>query len=171
MFQIVLIVTIILSSSSLSSLNLSSPITSSSSSSSSSSFFNLTKILYSSHTFFKAASEFHSLGIDSEIDTRYPTTVFVSDNKAFVDATVSKRYKSLSDNNKYFVLKCHVSREYFVIVAKRVISFGNRSICECFVIRNKYRGWITSVNITVNAERMKLRGCFKESVRGVKNFG
>ncbi|RHN72214.1 hypothetical protein MtrunA17_Chr2g0285251 [Medicago truncatula] len=64
-----------------------------------------------------------------------------------------------------------LENKIFVIVAKRLVSFGNSSIYECFVIRNKYRGWITSVNLTVNAERMKLRGCFKESVRGVKNFG
>ena len=112
MFQIVLIVTIILSSSS-SSLNLTSP---------PSSFLNLTKILYSSHTFFKAASEFHFLGIDSEIDTRYPTTVFVPDDKAFADATVSKRYKSLSDDNKYFVLKCHVLKEYLPPAVLRKIA-------------------------------------------------
>ncbi|AES64093.2 fasciclin domain protein [Medicago truncatula] len=121
MFQIVLIVTIILSSSSLSSLNLSSPITSSSSSPSSS-FLNLTKILYSSHTFFKAASEFHSLGIDSEIDTRYSTTVFVPDDKAFANATVSKRYESLSDDNKYFVLKCHMLKEYLPPAVLRKIA-------------------------------------------------
>lgn len=38
---------------------------------------------------------------------------FFPDDKAFADAYVSKRYKSLSDDNKYFVLECHILREYF----------------------------------------------------------
>ncbi|WJX23740.1 hypothetical protein P8452_12929 [Trifolium repens] len=115
MFHLPLIIIIILSSpSSSSSLNLSSPITSSSSSSPSSSFLNLTKILHpsQSHTFYKAASEFQSYGIDREIDTRYPTTIFVPDDKAFEDASLFKRYKSLSEDNKFFVLNYHILSEY-----------------------------------------------------------
>ncbi|KAK2448973.1 hypothetical protein P8452_12966 [Trifolium repens] len=114
MFHLPLIIIILSSPSSSSSLNLSSPITSSSSSSPSSSFLNLTKILHPSHshTFYKAASEFQSYGIDREIDTRYPTTIFVPDDKAFEDASLFKRYKSLSEDNKFFVLNYHILSEY-----------------------------------------------------------
>jgi hypothetical protein len=46
-----------------------------------------------------------------------------------------------------------IENEILVIVAKQLISFGNRSICECFVIRNKYLGWITSVNLTLSLKQ------------------
>jgi uncharacterized surface protein with fasciclin (FAS1) repeats len=106
MFHFLIIIIILSSSSS------SSPITSSSSTSSS--FLNLTKILHSSqsHTFFKAATEFKSYGIDREIDTRVPTTIFIPDDKAFEDASVFKRYMSLSEDNKFFVLNCHILSGY-----------------------------------------------------------
>ncbi|KAK2395107.1 hypothetical protein QL285_056869 [Trifolium repens] len=109
MFHLPLIIIIIILSSPSSSLslNLSSLITSSS-------FLNLTKILHpsQSHTFYKAASEFQSYGIDREVDTRYPTTIFVPDDKAFEDASLFKRYKSLSEDNKFFVLNYHILSEY-----------------------------------------------------------
>jgi len=148
MFQIFLIVlTIILSSpSSSSSLKLTSPITSSSSPPSS--FLNLTKILYSSHTFFKAASEFHSLGIDSEIDTRDPTTIFVPDDKAFTNASFSKRYKSLSDDNKYFVLNCHILSKYLPPAALHQIANDwhlQDTVATEIMGQSKYRINITTV--------------------------
>jgi hypothetical protein len=74
--------------------------------------FHLLLYLSQSHTFLIATSEFQSYGIDREIDTRYPTTIFVPNDKAFEDASVSKRYKSLSDDNKYFVFNCHILSEY-----------------------------------------------------------
>ncbi|GAU50343.1 hypothetical protein TSUD_409280 [Trifolium subterraneum] len=128
MFHLPLFIIIILSSpSSSSSLNITFPKTPSSPSSpskpnnstfpktpplSSCSVLNLTYVFYSSHTFFTAASEFHSHHIDIEINNCYPFTIFTPDDNAFNDSSISKRYKSLSGDNKYLVLSSHMVYQY-----------------------------------------------------------
>jgi hypothetical protein len=49
-----------------------------------------------------------------------------------------------------------IEDEKLVILAKRFISLEKRRIFKGLVIRNKYCCRITSVNLTVNAVRLKL---------------
>ncbi|CAJ2645271.1 unnamed protein product [Trifolium pratense] len=77
-----------------------------------SSSFNLTQFLTDdpSHFYKVASSECHSLGIDTEIDTHSPVTLFVPDDAAFANAA---RYKDLPVANKYFIWQCHMISGYF----------------------------------------------------------
>ncbi|GAU38556.1 hypothetical protein TSUD_320280 [Trifolium subterraneum] len=138
------IIIIFILSSSTSSLNLSSPVTSTTPSPPSS-FLNLTEILRSSH-FFRAASEFQSHLIDREIDTRKPTTLLIPDDKAFANASV--RYNSLSDDDKYFVLTCHVVSEYLPPAVLNDTARGwhlEDTLATAIMGQNKYKLNISSM--------------------------
>ncbi|XP_045791278.1 fasciclin-like arabinogalactan protein 4 [Trifolium pratense] len=79
-----------------------------------SSSFNLTQFLTDdpSHFYKVASSECHSLGIDTEIDTHSPVTLFVPDDAAFANAA-GAGYKALPVANKYFIWQCHMISGYF----------------------------------------------------------
>ncbi|GAU50346.1 hypothetical protein TSUD_409310 [Trifolium subterraneum] len=100
------------------------------------------------------------------IDTRFAIMIFTPDDNAFNDSSVSKRYKSLSSDNKYLVLS---SRMIYLYLPPALLP-RTTNVCQLHeMVETEIMGESKyMINITALAKR--LRDCQQQHCPSYRDF-